>query len=92
MAHFFLVLGLVSGLVAADTDPQVWGFGENTTGGVSASGNSVYTVTNFNELRIALKNGGKPDDPKMIYIGEFLRGSLECIGYIGLIIRDRWCT
>lgn len=71
MARLFLVLSFAAGLVAADSDPQIWGFGEHTTGGALASEKSTYTVKNFNELRTALKNGGKPDDPKIIYIGEF---------------------
>lgn len=72
MTRLFLVLGFVAGLVAANSDPEIWGFGQHATGGASAPKSSVYTVTNFNELRVALKNGGKPDDPKIIYIGEFL--------------------
>lgn len=74
MARLFLVLNFIAGLaiVAADSDPQIWGFGQYATGGASASKSSIYTVTNFNELRVALKNGGKPDDPKIIYIGGFL--------------------
>lgn len=79
MARLFLVLSLVAGLVAADTDPQIWGFGEHTTGGALASGKSIYTVKNFNELRTALKNGGKPDDPKIIYIGKFPLGICQYI-------------
>lgn len=71
MARLFLVLSFAAGLVVADTDPKIWGFGEHTTGGALALGKSIYTVKNFNELRTALKNGGKPDDPKIIYIGKF---------------------
>lgn len=71
MARLFLVLSFAAGLAVADTDPQIWGFGEHTTGGALAPGKSIYTVKNFNELRTALKNGGKPDDPKIIYIGKF---------------------
>lgn len=76
MARLFLVLSFVAGLVAANSDPQIWGFGQYATGGASAPKSSIYTVTNFNELRIALKNGGKPDDPKIIYISEFLEAVL----------------
>lgn len=70
MAHFFLALSLVAGLVVADFDPEIWGFGEHTTGGISSPKASIYTVTNFNELRTALDNSGKPNDPKIIYISE----------------------
>lgn len=72
MARPFFLLSLIARLVAADSDPKIWGFGEHTTGGVSAPKKSIYTVTNFNELRTALDNYGKPDDPKIIYISEFL--------------------
>lgn len=72
MARFFLTLGLITGLVAADTDPEIWGFSQHTTGGVSAPKKGIYTVTNFNEFRTALDNDGSPDDPKIIYISTFL--------------------
>lgn len=79
MARLLLALSFAAGLVTADSDPEIWGFGGHATGGASAPKRSVYTVTNFNELRVALKNGGKPDDPKIIYISEFLVGVCQYI-------------
>jgi pectate lyase len=70
MVRSFLCLGLLAGVVSAATDPEIWGFGGQTTGGDKAPKDSIYTVTNFNDLRKALDNNGKPDEPKIIYIGE----------------------
>ncbi|OUM64303.1 polysaccharide lyase family 1 protein [Piromyces sp. E2] len=41
------------------------GFGKNTTGG---TGGVEYHVNTLKELKEALQNNGKPDDPKIIYI------------------------
>jgi hypothetical protein len=59
------------------TDKPI-GFGKDTTGGKGASWRSTYTVKNYNELKAALDNNGKPDAAKIIYVGEFeaLFGSL----------------
>ncbi|KAG9101406.1 hypothetical protein FRC06_003047 [Ceratobasidium sp. 370] len=63
------------GLVAAAKDPEIWGFGNQTTGGRGAPPKSVYTVTNYNELKAALNNAGKPDAPKIIYINGAITGN-----------------
>ncbi|KAG9090778.1 hypothetical protein FS749_000304 [Ceratobasidium sp. UAMH 11750] len=60
------------GLVVAARDPEIWGFGNKTTGGRGAPPWSIYTVTNYNELKTALNNRGKPDAPKIIYISKHL--------------------
>lgn len=67
MARFYLIFSLAAAAgLASATD--IWGYGEHTTGGAAAPKSSIYTVTDFNELRTALDNNGAPHDPKIIYI------------------------
>lgn len=71
MARFYLILSLAAATgLASATD--IWGYGEHTTGGADAPKSSIYTVTDFNELRTALDNNGAPHDPKIIYISMLL--------------------
>ncbi|KAH0613013.1 uncharacterized protein H6S33_009393 [Morchella sextelata] len=73
MARFYLILSLAAAAgLASATD--IWGYGEHTTGGAGAPKSSIYTVTDFNELRTALDNNGAPHDPKIIYINGLIDG------------------
>ncbi|OUM66491.1 polysaccharide lyase family 1 protein [Piromyces sp. E2] len=67
---FFNNIGLLllTGLVNASS-PIGWG--RNTTGG---EGGVVYHVTTYNELRKALDNHGKSNEPKIIYIESVING------------------
>ncbi|KAB5592964.1 Pectate lyase [Ceratobasidium theobromae] len=71
-----------AGLASAAQDPEIWGFGNKTTGGRGASPSSVYTVTNFNEFKTALDNKGKPHEPKVIYINGAISGNYLANGQV----------
>ncbi|KAG4098478.1 pectin lyase-like protein [Neocallimastix lanati (nom. inval.)] len=63
------------GIVGINTTPVSYnspiGFGQNTTGG---AGGVEYHVNTLKELKDALQNNGKPNDPKIIYIDSPING------------------
>ncbi|KAG8964877.1 hypothetical protein FRC03_001266 [Tulasnella sp. 419] len=80
--YILLTLGLLGsfakGFPTLDqraTDPAIWGYGTNTTGGAGAATSSIYTVHNYNEFKTALNNGGAPNAAKIIYIDGVISGS-----------------
>jgi pectate lyase len=49
--------------------------GSGTDGGAGAPASSTYVVTDRAELRTALNNGGRPADPKAIYVVGTIHGN-----------------
>jgi len=62
-------LAIFQPLTLCTVDSQPWGFGTGTTGGSGAKLSSIYTVKDYNQFKTALDNKGKPDSPKIIYLG-----------------------
>jgi len=66
-----LSLLLVAAAVAIQSEDVPKGFGQYTTGG---KGGVEYHVNTLKELKDALQNNGKPEDPKIIYIESPING------------------
>jgi pectate lyase len=49
--------------------------GTGTTGGAGAAPDSVHVVGDFAQLRAALANNGRPDDPKIVYVRGTIHGN-----------------
>ncbi|ORX45033.1 pectin lyase-like protein [Piromyces finnis] len=69
MKFISLSFSLLLGMVVQASSPIGWG--KDTTGG---EGGIEYHVKTYHELKEALVNHGKPNDPKIIYIESFING------------------
>ncbi|OUM61876.1 polysaccharide lyase family 1 protein [Piromyces sp. E2] len=73
-----LSLLLAATATAANVSSPI-GWGKNTTGG---KGGVEYHVNSYKELKDALDNNGKPNEPKIIYIESPINGAEDDNGHI----------
>jgi len=79
MRFFKLNFGLLLAVAAANAAKGPIGWGKNTTGG---KGGVEYHVNSYKELKEALDNNGKPNEPKIIYIESPINGAEDDKGNI----------
>eukprot|EP00833_Pecoramyces_ruminatium_P010317 jgi/Orpsp1_1/1184349/evm.model.c7180000089189.1 len=74
-----LNFGLLLAIAAVNAAKGPIGWGKNTTGG---EGGVEYHVNSYKELKDALDNKGKPNEPKIIYIESPINGAEDDEGHI----------
>jgi len=74
-----LNFGLLLAVAAVNAAKGPIGWGKNTTGG---EGGVEYHVNSYKELKDALDNKGKPNEPKIIYIESPINGAEDDEGHI----------